>query len=226
MSQISSIMRSHRILGATALIASVFFVLHVIGYDFSSPGWKVGEKAFKEKNVKLCSRIVNISIFGPPTAMRRAQCIRTYAELTKDPSVCELLMPSSYGLSCVGGAQSEPDLCSMSSGEVRWKDGSETYASCADPTKKRTKDGDACCLIARIAFVKSENDCSSLESYSEMHDQCLQSLAFKNHNPAVCEGIGNENTKSACTVNAQAIRKNPSICDGCKARVNTLDQLQ
>lgn len=203
--------------------------LSLLGYYPYGVGWDVAQKIVDAKGeASDCRKIIHLvsQPFSPTEGEQRASCIYTYAKLTKDPSACELLMPSSYGLSCVGGAQSEPDLCSMSSGEVRWKDGSETYASCADPTKKRTKDGDACCLIARIAFVKSENDCSSLESYSEMHDQCLQSLAFKNHNPAVCEGIGNENTKSACTVNAQAIRKNPSICDGCKARVNTLDQLQ
>jgi hypothetical protein len=74
--------------------------------------------------------------------------------------------------------------------------------------------------------VKSENDCSSLKEEPDMHDECLNSLAFKNHEPAVCAGIANANTKSACIVNAEAIKKNPSICSGCKVRVEKLDQLK
>lgn len=203
------------------------WVLRGLGYYVDNTGGEIGRLAAEKHDVTLCENIVVYShIFGPPTMSRRGECVYTYAELTKDPSACELLMPSSYGLSCVGGAQSEPDLCSMSNGEVKWKDGSESYANCASLTKIRTKDGSACCLIARVAFVKSENDCSSLKSNSGMHDQCLLSLAFKNHDPAVCAGITNANTKSACTVNAEAIRKDPSICEGCKARVETLDQLR
>lgn len=220
------------IIGFGALACYIFvapLILRTIGYYPDGVGWKVAQQIVTANGqASDCRKIIHTIShpFSPTEGEQRSSCIYDFAKLTKDPSACELLMPSSYGLSCVGGAQSEPDLCSMSNGEVKWKDGSETYAGCANLTKNRTKDGSSCCLIARVAFVKSENDCSSLKDYSGMHDACLQSLAFKNHDPSVCAGISNANTKSACTVNAEAIRKNPSICSGCKARVETLDQLR
>lgn len=163
---------------------------------------------------------------GQQAGEAQAECIYKYASLAKDPSACELLMPSSYGLSCVGGAESESDHCSMGNGKVSWNNGEETYASCANTTKKRSQDADACCLIARVTFVLSENDCSPIKQYPDMYDECLQNLAFKNHDPATCNDIENDNTKSACIVNASAIRRDPSICSGCKNRVQTLSELK
>ena len=215
---------------AILLIFSIPVVQKLLGYYPGLPGWEMAQIAVEKKNVKLCDRITAlpwaIFVLGPPTAERRISCVHRYASLAKDPTACELLMPSSYGLSCVGGAESESDICSMGNGKVSWNNGEETYASCANTTKKRSQDADACCLIARVSFVLTENDCSPLKQYPDMYDECLQNLAFKNHDPATCNSIANDNTKSACIVNASAIRKNPSICSGCKTRVQTLKELK
>ena len=180
------------------------------------------------KSVKECVQIVHPipHFLSPSTGEQRANCIHKYAALKHDPSACELLMPSSYGLSCVGAAMTARDSCSMRNGQVTWNGGNTTYASCRFHDPQRSLEGNQCCLIARVAFVKSENDCSALLDFPSMHDECLQSLAFKNHAPEICEGIANDNRKIACFVNARAIQKNPNICDGCKERVEHIEDLQ
>ncbi len=216
---------------AILLIALALFVypwvLRGLGYYVDNTGGEVAEIAAQKKDVSLCKKITVYARFmGPTAGSRTRECIYTYAELTKDPSVCELLMPSSYGLSCVGAATSSFDICVMKSDGVAWNDGKVSYESCRHDDPKRGTEGNQCCLVARVAFVKSENDCSSLSAYPEIHDECLQSLSFKNGDPTSCDGIVNGNTKAACIVNAKAIRENPAICSGCKARVATVNELK
>jgi len=51
-----------------------------------------------------CFRMEHFDIgMRPSIEEDQALCIYDYAKLTKDPSACELLMPSSYELACVGG---------------------------------------------------------------------------------------------------------------------------
>ena|SRR3989338_437693 len=224
--------RSRRILiwliGLLIIIVYVIpLVLSLIGYKVDASGGILGRKAAQENNVDMCNHIIVYrSIFGPPSAQRRADCVRVYAERRKDPSACELLMPSSYGLSCVGGAQTARDSCSMRNGRVTWNGGEATYTECRYDDPKRSLQGNQCCLIARVTFVKSENNCRTLVDFQDLHDECLQSLAFKNHTPEICEGIATENTKVACTVNANAIKADPNICKGCKLRVENIQDLK
>ena len=210
-------------------LISIFSLL-IVGYDVSSPGWKVGEKAFEARNVKLCKRIINLSIFGPSTAMKRAQCIRTYAELAKDPSACELLMPSSYGLSCVGVAEvSLPCDVTSVPYSVYWRDGSvehtEGLRSCLQLKNNRSELGNQCCKVAKVAMLINENDCTSLKNNTPIYDHCLYALAWKQKNPSYCNEITNENAKAACEVQTKALQKNPSICSGCQAPIGNIDQL-
>lgn len=223
-------MKRRKIVSACAIFAIALIALKIMGYDFSSPGWKVGEKAFAEKNVKLCSKIFNTSIFGPPTAMRRAQCIRTYAELTKDPSACELLMPSSYGLSCVGGAEDHHLPCGSDKYVVYWQDGEKAQSAglqdCVKSNANRSALGNQCCQVAKVKYLTHENDCSSLTENTPVHDRCLYELAWKAKDSKYCEEITNENAKSACAVQAKALQKDPSICSGCTKPLENIDQLK
>ena len=54
-------------------------------------------------NECLKFRSPTFDIMTPSRGEHVGMCVREYAELTKDPSACELLMPSSYGLDCGGG---------------------------------------------------------------------------------------------------------------------------
>lgn len=221
---------------AILLIFAIPVVQKLLGYYPGLPGWEMAEIAVKGKNVELCNRITSlpwdIIALGPTLDERKVSCIYKYASLAKDPSACELLMPSSYGLSCVGGALTQPDLCIMNDHSVQWRNkGSdalleESYTSCLNAKKKRTFENSACCLIAEVAFVRSENDCSSLRESKDFYDECLTSLAFKNADPAICEQVSHPNTKMECVVQAKGMKADPSICSGCKTRVQTLKELK
>lgn len=199
----------------------------VLGYpDTPSPQaaaeWLVNTK----RDPELCRKMPGNMWFGSQAGEQQAECIFWYASLTKNPSACELIMPSSYGLSCIGAATSTPDLCGMNEGYVAWNDGRATYESCQKDDATRSIPGNQCCLIARVAFVRPENDCSALQTNIPMHDECLDSLAFKNGNSAQCNGISDANLKAGCLVKAKGMQENPQICKGCKAQVEKLSDLQ
>ncbi len=163
---------------------------------------------------------------GPTESELRLMCIYETAQLLKDPTVCELLMPSSYGLSCVGGARSSSDICSMDSDSVAWSTGRAKYSTCHKDETSRSLQGNQCCLIARASFVKGENDCTSLKEYRDLFDECQFSVSFKNHDPSSCETISDPNLKSACIVSAKAMQKDPAICSYCKQPVDRIEDLK
>lgn len=167
-------MRMMRVaLGIIALIAVILifpWIAPVFGYYIDYPGWEVGKIAAAKRDPSLCSRIFVFShIFGPPTESRRSECIDRYASITSDPSVCELLLPSEYGLSCIsnlwpevsdhepcGLKQSDPEIfqcrdkqgvlhqskrCSDFSGNVKW------YSICISDNAEREKSLERCAEI-------------------------------------------------------------------------------
>ena len=218
--------RSRRILiwliGLLIIIVYVIpLVLSLIGYKVDASGGILGRKAAQENNVDMCNHIIVYrSIFGPPSAQRRADCVRVYAERRKDPSACELLMPSSYGLSCVGAAELHLP-CDVTSipYSVYWKDGDSEQTvhlkNCLQPNLRRSALGNQCCEVAKVAFLKNENDCSGVKDNTPIYDHCLYSLAWKERDPAYCSGIVNENAHAACDIQTRALQKDPSICTGC-----------
>jgi len=210
------------------------WVLRGLGYYVDNTGGEIGRLAAEKGDVSLCQKIVVYShFFGPPTMSRRGECVYTYAELTKDPSACELLMPSSYGLSCVGGAIETKKTCNFTDDSISWWEdekndivGKASLHSCQADDASRSKKRNECCLIARVARVKSENDCSSLSTATGLHDECLAALAFKNRDINTCTEIQDQNLQTACSVRAKAMQQDPSICSGCKQPVEKLEDLK
>lgn len=93
-----------------ALIILVFIpiwvpvVLQFAGFYVNQPGWKVAEIAAKKRDVKLCSKIWIMpwkAAFSPSSFDQMETCIHEYASITQDPTSCERLMPSDYGLNCI-----------------------------------------------------------------------------------------------------------------------------
>ena len=79
-------------------------VLNSFGYHVNATGWQVAKIAAKKHDVRICESIIFVlpETLGPSLAEQRALCIYEYAQLTKDPAACELLLPREYGLSCIG----------------------------------------------------------------------------------------------------------------------------
>lgn len=94
-------------IGVATLIIYIFVapvILWVIGYYPDGVGWKVAQEiAEKNGQASDCKKIIHTIShpFSPTAEEQRSSCIYDYARLTKDPSACELLMPSEYGLSCI-----------------------------------------------------------------------------------------------------------------------------
>ncbi len=80
----------------------------LIGYRVNVNSKTVAEEAAKKRDPALCASIMNYGLLGPSTGESRSHCIYTYAKIAKDPTVCELLLPSSYGMSSIGGATNFP----------------------------------------------------------------------------------------------------------------------
>lgn len=213
------------------LMLAVFLlapVMRTMGYYVDNPGWEVGEIAAKKGNPNLCSKLkVLWHLFAPaPSAtQRRRECIYTYASLTHDPTACEILMPSRYGLDCVGAAMKNDQCNFYGNFTVSWGEGKATLKECQKPDRKRGEKGDQCCIIASVSFLRSFNNCSSLLGDQVMFDECQFSLAFKNHDPASCDPIQDDNMRAACLVDARALKKDPSICTGCTPPVDSIDDL-
>lgn len=201
----------------------------LLGYRVNASSVEVADLAAKKKDVSLCGDIINYGLFFPPSGETRAHCVKTYAALIKDPSACELLMPSSYGLSCVGGASRSP-ICGVNPGfEVQWHEGNEIKrSSLKDCQKKNNRSvrGDECCIVTTVSAIRTFNDCSSLAKEIPVYDDCLQELSFKNHDPTTCEGITDAKLKVACTVRAKAMKQDPSICTGCTPLLEKLEDIK
>lgn len=216
-----------------ALIVISILILQLMGYSLNGVGWEVAEKAAVQKNVNLCNKIwvvFNPLGLSPGTASQRADCIHEYAKLTKDPSACELLMPSSYGLSCVGEAEDHKLPCGTEKYKVYWGENDKPHEAdlleCIRPNSGMSELGKQCCTVARNRYLLDENDCSSLKINTPVYDQCLYGLAWKLKDPDLCINITNENAKAACLVQSKALREDPSICSGCTQAVENIEDLK
>ena len=192
------------VIGTILLMLILYpWVLRGLGYYVDNPGWEVGRIATEKGDVSLCKKIVVYSHFSGPTKMsRRGECVYTYAELAKDPSACELLMPSSYGLSCVGGAE-DFDPCVMLADQKKTVKGQgieTTYDTCL--TGPHQTQGHVCCKMAKVLYGK-ESECSSFPM-GKLKDQCHHILAVKRKDLTECELIESKRNRTGCAVIVRA----------------------
>ncbi len=144
----------------------------------------------------------------------RAECVYNYAKLTKDPPACELLMPSSYGLSCVGGARKNLPCLFDDQKNVVWNDGKYNEIPFGECSKaKLSKEGAACCLAAAAKFDSNFIEgCEGFRSSNPLlADQCQYEVAQKEIDPVLCGTIADENIRSACNLVVTTLLKNPDL---------------
>jgi hypothetical protein len=183
----------------------------------------------KGRPASECFDLIWFSILSPTQAEQRALCVYEYAKRKKDPSACELLMPSSYGLYCVGGAEDFYLPCESEKYTVHWNEDhvphEATLQECETSEIGMSVLGRQCCVVGRTRYILSENDCSPVRENTPIYDRCLYGLAWKNKDPQLCNEITNSNAKAACTVQSAALQKDPSICTSCTPPLNSVDQL-
>lgn len=225
---------SKAFLGVASLVLVVALIvpfgLRLAGYRVNRSSSEVAREAAESGDPALCDSLLTyLEFLGVSTSERRAMCVREYAAAEKDPAACEPLMPSPYGLGCVGGALDAEFLCSTDAYRVSWMDGvtgSEMgLRDCVEGASGRSELGDACCTVARVLYLRDENDCSPLRADPRLHDQCLYGLAWKQRDEKYCDPIANDNARAACRVRAKGVRLAPTICRDCTKPVDSVDEL-
>jgi len=211
-------MRALRLLRRLCIgIAIVIFAILAIpliqialGYHFQ-PGWEVARNLVEHGNsVQECEkvRVMPWNMIGPTESQQRSLCIHEYAKITKDPSACELLMPSQYGWSCLGGAEKPNSrMCwfdfSPNPPVVGSGNNKVAFPSCSsNPGELRQS---RCCEMARILYIDQEEHCDLLKDSDILFDQCQELLAQRNRDVSQCSKIHDNHVRSACEVKTRAL---------------------
>jgi len=211
-------LRKHRpfILGAIVAVALIGAAWGpVFGWHRPYVNWAPWDLAQyladNGRDPRECLDLIFIEIMSPSQAEQQALCVFEYAKITKDPSACELLMPSSYGWSCLGVAQATRDECSIDyAKEVSWViEGTENdwkTASFNTCINTRTSDDqqNSCCYILQLTSDPNINDCSQFAEHKNYLDLCNSQLALKTKNPSLCGDITDSNKKAICEVQARS----------------------
>src|SRR3989338_2915501 len=158
----------------------------------------------KDRLASECFDLIWFQILSPTQAEQRALCVYEYAKLKQDPSACELLMPSSYGWSCLGAAEElnqrwcwfdfgkKPAL--VGRGEI-----SVTIPECESDSQSMLDN--RCCELALTLYVDRGMNCDAFaQEPQQLHDQCLALLANREKDIHFCSSIASKNFKTACEV--------------------------
>ena len=151
---------------------------------------------------------------GPrwPTAVFQESCFYEVAHRRKDPTVCEFLMPSEYGISCITNTLppvAGPDIginCEDRDGKMfcystynallaHNQDVVIDFSQCEKISDVNKRDW---CYIGRVRTIPHEKDCSKVLLNQDHKDFCIYTLAMKNKDASVCEKIEHLIRRSAC----------------------------
>ena len=145
----------------------------------------------EKRSAKDCLKTYQIFPSYPPLSIARSACIETYAKLTKDTAVCELLMPSEYGLACISNLWPEvlpDDGCG-------WIPNNPTVYECRH-------DGGQ--------LVKSK-DCNAFKTYVKQYSACIEDYAERERNLEKCTDVPDAEIRSFCEVRIGAWLKYPQL---------------
>ncbi len=179
--------------------------LMMLGYHVNVSGKQLAERLVKESRpVTECRKIW----FMPwrqyaSSVEHHLYCIHEYASLAKDPSACELLMPSDYGWSCLGAAE-KPDarICWFDFGKNATQIGGALMPDCGG---REDSLAHRCCDMAKSLYVQKNTSCDIFKDSIILHDQCLELMAKRDRNSHLCTYITNEHVRSACEVQVRAL---------------------
>ena len=127
--------------------------------------------------------------FGYPSrGSRRSGCVHGVASLRQDPSICELLLPSEFGLSCIssiwGPLEDESNCHWYQDNSIRCFEGEK--------------------LIPRVTLCEES-------TAKNLPDECWHRMAFKKKDPALCKEIVNSVLRSVCEVRINTWNKYPEV---------------
>lgn len=174
---------------ATVLLIPLGMIL--LGYRVNVDSGAVAELAAKKGNVELCRSIINYGFFGPTSGESRAHCVYRYAKLTSDPSACELLMPSEYGLACISNLWPEV------SGHVAcgWNHVDTSLFECRNDS----------------GLLQQGRNCEDFVDNQKQFSACLSYMAERAKEFDLCAKIPDLTIRSFCKTKMGAWEKYPSL---------------
>ncbi len=135
----------------------------------------------------------------------RAECVYNYAKLTKDPSACELLMPSDYGWSCLGAAEKPNSRqCWFDFSKEPYSNSKPVMPECGGKNDSFSR---RCCEMAKFLYVEKASNCDEFNESTPLHDQCLESVARRERDIHTCSQIQSDHIRIACEVAVRALKK-------------------
>lgn len=171
-----------------------------------------------QRSPEECWDLVVLDPFGPQAAIRRAGCVFKIAELSANPSVCTLILPSEYGLACLSNIAGS---LTIGFGCAKYKADDTLYCSsglrakyigiedCSDYPEQETKDW---CFEERTRTLKGVHECNHISSNPpELREECERWYAFKERDPSLCSSIQDEKRRVLCEVKINAWLQYPEL---------------
>ena len=123
----------------------------------------------------------------PPVGMLQEGCIYEFASLSKNASACKILVPSEYGLGCIGniwGAFTNTTNC-------HWYE--ENSVRCFEGEE----------LVPRVTICDAASE--------NLPDECWHRIAFKKKDTEFCSEITNPTLQSVCVVRINTWNQYPEV---------------
>lgn len=193
------------------IVFGIPLMLTLVGYRVNANSSEVAKQAAAIGKVELCRSIINYGFLNPQSGESRSHCVKTYASLTHDPSACELLMPSNYGWSCLGGVKSKlyegygcgsTDELINCSGDIHIPN--QGIQNCLQYKDQVVRDW---CHIERTGSLPDVHECD-LVSAEPVHarDECQHHYAYKLRDAGQCASIQNEQRRVLCEMEVKYAR--------------------
>lgn len=164
--------------------------LQLMGYPVDVPPWELAKQIIASgKDPSYCMKLQqSVPVTGPTIESRRTNCVYEYAKLTKDPTACELIMPSEYGLACM----------------------SSIWGPLIDASNCHWYQTDSVRCFEGEKLVPHVTVCAQ-SFVQKMPDECWHRIAFRNKDAAMCGAIENSVLRSVCVVRINTWKQFPEL---------------
>ncbi len=197
--------------------------LWLFGYELTGSPQVLAQKLITEvRPAKDCYLFRTLDLLmRPTTAELQMRCVRDYAEKKQDPSACELLLPTEYGMACLstlGGKLFSGNHCTGTYG--RNEVYCSSYSNGGEQTIERPqikdcllykrKDIQEWCYKERTSILTNVHDCKKIANEIEV-DDCENAYAFKQKDPSLCTAVKDEKRRLYCEIRINTWLKNPKL---------------
>jgi hypothetical protein len=207
-------MRKSLLITAIILSPLILYGMYAVamGLEFAGTPEALAEKLVEQNRPAEDCFLFRTFDLGPrPTTYEmQMRCVYVYAKMKSDPTACEELMPSDYGLSClanVGGTlfQGQPChlkrslteiYCTENSPEGIFEMDNFSMNNCEIYSRNDVRE---LCWKTRTWRVPEVNDCSKINN-ELVKDECEEGFAFKQKDATLCSYIEDGKRREYCEI--------------------------